>query len=55
VLVREGCLQFAVPGGPIVRAGMVFGVFGVVYLAATLAFGVSEARSLARRLRLQRG
>jgi putative peptidoglycan lipid II flippase len=55
VLVREGCLQFAVPGGPIVRAGMVFGVFGVVYLAATLAFGVSEARSVARRLRLQRG
>ena len=55
VLVREAWPPLTAPGGPVVRAAAVFGVFGVVYLGATLAFGVSEARSVARRLRLRRG
>ena len=55
VLVREGFVRVAVPGGPLLRAAAVFAVFGGVYLAATLRLGVPEARSLARRLRLQRG
>jgi len=38
-------------GHPIVRAAVILGLFGLTYLGATLAFGVSEARSALGRIR----
>jgi putative peptidoglycan lipid II flippase len=55
VLVRETCERLDWLAWPVLRAGAVFGAFGVVYLAATLALGVPEARGVIRRLRRQRG
>jgi putative peptidoglycan lipid II flippase len=55
VLVRETCQRLGWLSWPVLRAGAVFGAFGLVYLAATLALGIPEARGLIRRLRPQRG
>jgi hypothetical protein len=38
-------------GHPIFRAAVILGLFGLTYLGATLAFGVSEARSALGRVR----
>jgi hypothetical protein len=37
-----------------VSGALVLGVYGVIYLGATLALGLPEAREVARRLRLRR-
>jgi putative peptidoglycan lipid II flippase len=39
---------------PLPRAAVVLGVFGSVYLLLTLAFGVEEARGMARKMSLRR-
>ena len=39
------------PGHPIARAAVVLGLFGLTYLGATLAFGVSEASQALDRVR----
>jgi putative peptidoglycan lipid II flippase len=39
------------PGQPIARAAVVLGLFGLTYLGATLAFGVSEASQALDRVR----
>jgi putative peptidoglycan lipid II flippase len=50
-----GLLRPLGPLLPIARAAIVLGGFGLVYLGATAALGIPEARGLARRLRLVRG